>query len=101
MTTTSKPAFEMRFTASGRGLYVLAPDADALAIYDQITARQLQMKALLTLTYGEGAEGFNSLNDVTRGNYMWAIDMLSREIDDLTSALEQVRTAEQSAEAAA
>lgn len=101
MTTTSTSAFEMRFTASGRGLYVLAPEANAPAICDQIAARQTQLQALLTLTYGEGAEGFNNMNDRTRGDYMWALNMLSREIDDLTIALEKVRTVEQSAEAKA
>lgn len=76
---------DITFTASEK-LYCLHPDADALAVSDQIDARQAQLTALLSMTKGAAGEVFRTMADPLQESYMWACEMLAMEVQELLSA---------------
>ena len=83
----------LTFTAAGP-VYGFVPSAEAGDISDHRAARQAQLEALLSMTYGETGEGFRTMSDDMQEAYMWACSMIAREIRDLTDALEERRAAE-------
>ena len=58
-----------RFTATP-GTYAIV--GDRLNIEDQLSARILQLEAMLNVTTGEQGETFRMLSDEIQDNYMWA-----------------------------
>jgi len=83
----------MTFTASGP-LYCLSASATADDIYNQITARQSQLTALLSMTCGEQGTTFRMLSDDLQDAFLWACNMIASEIQELTPALQKQLTAE-------
>lgn len=86
----------MTFPSTPDALYFLDSHAGAMAISDQLSARQSQLQALLVMTVGEAGEAFRRLSDEHQGNYLWACEMLAREAQELTDAF-QARWATQEA----
>lgn len=78
----------MTFPSTPDALYLLDSHAAAVAIADQLSARQSQLQALLAMTFGEAGEVFRRLSDEHQDNYLWACKMLAREALELTDALQ-------------
>lgn len=78
----------MTFPSTPEVLYYLDSHTDALAIADQLSARQSQLQALLAMTIGDAGAAFRSLSDEHQDNYLWACEMLAREAQELTDALQ-------------
>ncbi|WP_079436298.1 hypothetical protein [Zoogloea sp. LCSB751] len=78
---------QLNFPATIGTLYLLAEDADALALVDQFSARQVQLLSLLAMTYGDAGDAFRRLSPALQDNYLWACSMLAREMQDLFEAL--------------
>ena len=81
----------LTFTASGPA-YGFAPGVETGDIVDQLNARQIQLEAMLAMTFGDTGEALRRLSDGVQDNYMWACSMIAHEIRELTEAL-QVRQA--------
>lgn len=77
----------MRFPAPASPIYVLASTADALALTDQLTARQAQLQALLAMTHGNAGDVFRRMDADGQENYLWACAMIAREIRELMEAI--------------
>jgi hypothetical protein len=77
----------LSFPAPAGPLYQLAEEANALALVDQLSARQVQLQSLLAMTYGDAGDAFRRLNPTLQDNYLWACSMMAREIGDLFAAL--------------
>ena len=84
----------LTFTAAGP-VYGFAPGVKAGDIVDQLNARQIQLEALLEMTYGETGEALRRLSDGIQDNYMWACSMIAGEIRDLTKAVQERQAAEE------
>lgn len=83
----------LNFTAAGP-VYVLAPGVKAGDIADQLAARQAQLEALLSMTYGEEGEAFRTMSDSLQDGFMWACSMIAQEVRELTEALRERQAAE-------
>jgi len=77
---------EFDFSASTR-LYSVAAQANLGDIRDQLCARLGQLHAMLTITYGEGAEAFDSWSVDIKDKYQWGCAMISRECEELARLL--------------
>lgn len=83
----------LTFTAAGP-VYGFAPGVETGDIVDQLNARQIQLEALLAMTFGETGEALRRLSDGVQDNYMWACSMIAHEIRELTEALQDRQAAE-------
>lgn len=61
--------------------------SDSQSDYDTLTGKLTQLHAMLTMTYGAGAENFSELSERTRDNYLWACASMVRECETLTQRL--------------
>ena len=77
----------LSFPAPAGTFYRLAEEANALAIVDQLSARQVQLLSLLAMTYGDAGDAFRRMNPTLQDNYLWACSMLAQEMRDLFEAL--------------
>lgn len=75
----------MNFTASD--VYHLAPGVSALALIDQINARQCQLDGLLLMACGNAFDAFQELPDRAQDSHLGLCSMLSSEIRELTHHL--------------
>jgi hypothetical protein len=82
----------MRFPAPASPIYVLACTADALALTDQLTARQAQLQALLAMTHGNAGDVFRRMDADCQENYLWACAMIAREVGELMEAIHTRRS---------
>lgn len=57
------------------------------AAHDNLTAKLAQLKALLAMTFGGGAEAFNGLAEGVRDDYLWACSDLVGDCVNLTAAI--------------
>jgi len=57
---------------------------------DTLLKKIAQLEALLHGTYGEAQEGFNSMADELRDNYLWACADLAGECKELTCRIDSV-----------
>ena len=78
----------MTFPAPASPLYLLADEADALALTDQLTARQAQLQALLAMTRGNAGDVFRRMGAEYQENYLWACSMIADETRELVEAIE-------------
>lgn len=78
----------MRFPAPASPIYVLASTADALALTDQLTARQAQLQALLAMTHGNAGDVFRRMDVDGQENYLWACAMIAGELRELMEAIQ-------------
>ena len=76
----------MKFTACP-SLYQLSGEASVAAISSHLHARQAQLSALLSMTFGDAANALRTLSDSDQENFMWACHMLASEIQELTCTL--------------
>jgi hypothetical protein len=83
----------LTFTAAGP-VYGFAPGVKAGDIVDQLNARQIQLEAMLAMTFGDTGEALRRLSDGVQDNYMWACSMIAHEIRELTEALQDRQAAE-------
>lgn len=67
-----------------------------LDIEDQLSARILQLEAMLGVTSGEQGATFRMLSDEIPDNYMWACGSAIREIKQLWEVIQTMDDAEQS-----
>lgn len=76
--------------AATPSLYRLDPAAHAMDALDQATARLSQLRAMLSLTFGEGAKHLRELDATRRDNFMWGCATLVDEaVELLTVAFER------------
>lgn len=75
---------QMTFPVTPDPLYILADGVSSIAIADQLSARQHQLDALLSMTYGEQGTAFRMLSDDVQENFMWACNSLFDEIHQLS-----------------
>lgn len=78
----------LSFPAPGEGLYRLADDVGRMALFDQLSARQQQLHALLAMTCGDAWEVFRQQAPSQQENYLWACTMIAAEARDLIEALQ-------------
>lgn len=83
---------EATFGGTHRDLYQIAPNAPASSISNHIQNRLYQLRGMLSLTYGEGDELLQSLNDDLRQGFMWACADLLDEVITLQEALRRRST---------
>ena len=77
----------LSFPAPAGPFYRLAEGANALAIVDQLSARQVQLLSLLAMTYGDAGDSFRRMNPTLQDNYLWACFMIAEEMRGLSEAL--------------
>jgi len=82
----------LTFTAASR-VYSFVPGVEAGDIADQLAARQTQLEALKAMTQGKAGEAFRGLPESQQDGFMWACSMIEREIQELTTALEERQAA--------
>ncbi|GLT24034.1 hypothetical protein GCM10007933_35050 [Zoogloea oryzae] len=68
------------FGGSYGDLYTIAPNVPDESIENHIENRLYQLRGMLALTYGEGDELLQSLNDDLRQGFMWACAELLDEV---------------------
>lgn len=85
----------MNFTAPADPLYVLSDSVGALALIDQLTARQAQLQALLAMTRGNAGDVFRRMDAEYQENYLWACGMIADEARQLMEAILARRREEQ------
>lgn len=74
----------MKFNATTRPLYVLAPGVTANQIGEEVYVRLAQLDAMLTVTFGDTGEVFrSSLSEDAQENYMWACNTMLSEVREL------------------
>lgn len=77
----------MRFPTTTDPLYLLNDDVGSMALVDQLSARQMQLQALLARTFGDSGDAFRRLNPTLQDNYLWACFMIAEEMRELSEAL--------------
>lgn len=69
--------------------------ADRIDIFDQMSAKILQLRSMLVLISGDGLDSFDSMSKELRENYLWACETLAGEcvsgLDPLGRAMSQER----------
>lgn len=83
----------MAFPAPASPVYLLADEADCLALTDQLTARQAQLQALLAMTRGNAGDVFRRMDAAHQENYLWACSMIADEARELMEAIQTRRHA--------
>lgn len=61
--------------------------AGNLDVIDQLSMKLAQLEAMLCLTYGASREGFESMAENHRDNFMWACSTMVDECKDLCEKL--------------
>lgn len=82
----------MTFPAPASPVYLLADEADASALTDQLTARQAQLQALLAMTRGNAGDVFRRMGTEYQENYLWACAMIADEARELMDAIQARRS---------
>lgn len=81
------PPLGLQFTAT-TDVYLISAQATSSSLYDQLTARLSQLKAMLQIVSGQGFETFRLQNEETQGMHLWACRMAADECLDLVQAIE-------------
>lgn len=77
---------DFSFTAAG-ALYSVSEKASRGDVRDQLSARLGQLHAMLTITYGAGAESFDGWSAKIKDDYLWACAMTAKECSELVSLI--------------
>lgn len=83
----------LRFTAS-TPLYAFAPDATPMAMYDQLTTRLSQLKAMLVLAQSTNQDGMPALGEIAddlQQSYLWACQQMTEECMALASGFDAAK----------
>lgn len=73
------------FAAPASPFYLLHDGVTAMDAQDQLSARLLQLSAMLTMTCGAGFETFSNWSNEIQQNYLWACSMLADECKELSN----------------
>lgn len=60
---------------------------DAYDVYNKLSAKLVQLTAMIEMTYGNARQTFESMNDTTRDNYMWSCGDMANDCQNLLGKL--------------
>lgn len=60
---------------------------DARDVAEKLSAKLTHARTFLAVTYGDGAEAFEAMTPIARGNYLWGVGELVRECEVMADAL--------------
>lgn len=74
---------EFKYAPTGAPIYCINPEIKVSEIDDLISARLLQLNALLSVVTGDGVETFHNYNDMTKEYFLWACLNMVSEVEEL------------------